>query len=417
VRSRPAPDPVTDRPSWVDVQPGDVLVGKYRVERILSAGGLGVVVAANDLAKNAKVALKFFLPDPLARPDAAKRFLREAHAATRIESEHVARIIDAGTLPNGFPFTVTEYLEGGDLAAWLRERGPLTTELAVDFVLQTCVALADALRIGMGHRHLKPAKLFCVRRPDGQLHIKVLDFGMSALAQEAPAGRAIRPGTPRASLSYMAPEQLLSAPAVDARTDIWALGVVLWELVTGRAPFGAPTLTELTIKVTTEPVGSMRSLRPDVPERLDAVVATCLQKTRDRRFASVADLASALLPLAPDRAKALVDHVIEVTKLAIPSASASQPPPDARTVAEARYRAAELTSRRSHRSGVLRRRWTLAVVLALGALGLIAFATTRGRREPTDMAASSPSESAPSSLDGAPFPDASVSRASTTTPP
>jgi predicted Ser/Thr protein kinase len=173
------------------IREGDILAGKYRVERILGAGGMGVVVAAYHIQLDEKVALKFLLPEALDNREAVARFAREARAAVKIKSEHVARIIDVGTLPNGAPFMVMEYLDGGDLGAWLKQRGALPIEQAVEFVLQACVAVADAHALGIVHRDLKPANLFCVRRSDGQLAIKVPNRFADSAITNAPKTRYV----------------------------------------------------------------------------------------------------------------------------------------------------------------------------------------------------------------------------------
>ena len=160
---------------------GDVIAGKYRVERILGAGGMGVVVAAHHLVLDERVALKFLLPYASVNRDSVARFVREARAAAKIKNDHVARVSDVGELPNGSPYMVMEYLEGIDLAGWLARSGPLPIPEAVDFVLQACEALAEAHTLGIVHRDLKPANLFCIQRADGQFWIKVLDFGISKI--------------------------------------------------------------------------------------------------------------------------------------------------------------------------------------------------------------------------------------------
>jgi serine/threonine-protein kinase len=176
--------------SAAGVREGDVLAGQYRVERVLGIGGMGVVVAAHHIQLDEKVALKFLLPDALGNSEAVSRFAREARAAVKIKSEHVARVMNVGTLPNGAPYMVMEYLDGGDLAAWLRERGALSVEQAVEFVLQACEAIAEAHALGIVHRDLKPANLFCIRRADGRLSIKVLDFGISKMSQFGGSGQS-----------------------------------------------------------------------------------------------------------------------------------------------------------------------------------------------------------------------------------
>jgi serine/threonine-protein kinase len=293
------------------VRQGDILAGKYRVERVLGAGGMGVVVAAHHIQLDEKVALKFLRPEALDNPEAVARFAREARAAVKIKSEHVARVSDVGTLPNGSPYMVMEYLEGGDLAAWIKQRGALPVELAVEFVLQACVAVADAHALGIVHRDLKPANLFCVRRSDGQLTIKVLDFGISKMNDAtglAPAS-VTRTSALMGSPLYMSPEQMRSSRDVDALTDIWALGIILFELLTGRPAFLGESVTELAIKVAGEPAPSIQSLRADVPPALGAAIARCLEKDRRRRFPNVAELAVALLPFGPKRARASVERI------------------------------------------------------------------------------------------------------------
>jgi eukaryotic-like serine/threonine-protein kinase len=304
---------------------------------------MGVVVAAHHMQLDEKVALKFLLPEALGDAEAVARFAREARNAVKIKSEHVARVTDVGTLPNGAPYMVMEYLDGGDLAAWVKQRGALPIEQAIEFVLQACVALAEAHALGIVHRDLKPANLFCIRRADGQLSIKVLDFGISKLTDRiGPISGTLtaqrmaftKTSALMGSPFYMSPEQMRSAKDVDAQTDIWALGVILFELVTGRPPFQAESVTELAIKVDREPTPAIRSLCPDVPNGLDAIVFKCLEKDRHRRYLNVAELALALLPLAPKRAKASVERISGIIQAAGLSASALAVPPSPQVVDE-----------------------------------------------------------------------------------
>src|SRR5580704_2008082 len=201
------------------VHRGEVLAGKYRVDRVLGEGGMGVVVAAHHLQLDQKVALKFLLPDALENSDSVARFRREAQAAVKIKSEHVARVTDVGELENGAPYIVMEYLEGSDLADWLREHGPLPIEQAVDFVLQACEALAEAHVLGIVHRDLKPANLFCLQKPDGSVCIKVLDFGISKVLTPGAASSSEMTRTTAflGSPLYMSPEQLQMSKGVDTR--------------------------------------------------------------------------------------------------------------------------------------------------------------------------------------------------------
>jgi serine/threonine-protein kinase len=276
---------------------------------------MGVVVAAHHLQLDERVALKFLRPEALESPEAVARFIREARAAVKIKSEHVARVVDVGQLETGAPYMVMEYLEGGDLSAWIAQRGALPIEQAVEFVLQACDAIAEAHAIGIIHRDLKPANLFCVRRTDGLLAVKVLDFGISKITGTGASGRDMGMTRTQALMGspyYMSPEQMQSSKGVDPRADIWALGVILFELVTGRVPFDGEAIPELVLHIVSAPTPSLRALRPDAPAGLDAVVQRCLEKDRDRRFASVAELAHGLAAFAPRRAVATVERISRV---------------------------------------------------------------------------------------------------------
>ena len=281
------------------VREGDLLAGKYRVDRVIGSGGMGVVVAARHLGLDTKVAIKMLRPEMLNQEEVVARFGREAKAAARITNEHVARVFDVGTLDNGTPYLVMEFLDGTDLHQWVHTHGPLPIPLGVDFVLQACEAIAEAHELGIVHRDLKPANLFCVRRADGSPFVKVLDFGISKLgtgpADSASQGAITRTAAAMGTPFYMSPEQMESAKEVDSRADLWALGVILYELLTGTVPFGG-SLPEVCIKVATQPAPPIRRVRADVPGALEAVILKCMEKDRRKRFASVADLVRALAP-------------------------------------------------------------------------------------------------------------------------
>ncbi len=313
------------------VREGEILAGKYRVDRVLGIGGMGVVVAAHHLELDEKVALKFLLPETLSNAEAVARFAREARAAVKIKSEHVARVSDVGKLESGAPYMVMEYLEGSDLAGWLTEKGALPIEQAVEFTLQASEAIAEAHSLGIVHRDLKPANLFVIRRPDGGLAIKVLDFGiskMTSLGGSSGEGSMTKTSTMMGSPIYMSPEQIQSSKDVDARGDIWALGVILYELVTGSAPFGGEHMAELIYRIISAQPPRMQAYRADVPEAFERVVLHCLEKDRTRRFQSVAELAHALLPFAPQRALRSVERISGVMTgrhAAQPSSAVLQP--------------------------------------------------------------------------------------------
>jgi hypothetical protein len=278
------------------VQPGDVLLGKYRVEHVLGQGGMGLVLAARHLDLGELFAIKLLLPEALGDPDAADRFLREARAAARLKGEHVVRVQDVGRLPSGAPYMVMEHLMGSNLKELIRTRGPLPVDQAVTYVLEACDAIAEAHALGIVHRDLKPANLFLLQRPNGTHCVKVLDFGISK--QQAPGGVELtKSGMLLGSPLYMSPEQMLRTKSVDARSDLWALGVVLYELATGALPFQAETVTEIIALVLQEEPSPPSQVRPGLPAALDAVVMRCLQKRPDQRFQSIAELMAALRPL------------------------------------------------------------------------------------------------------------------------
>jgi hypothetical protein len=307
----PAPGVDGKGPVTAPVAAGDVLGGKFEVERVLGAGGMGVVVAARHMQLEQRVALKFLLPAACEVPGAVSRFLREGKAAARITSEHVAKVVDTGVLDGGAPYLVMEYLEGQDLGAVAKQRGKIAPTDAVEYVLQACEAIVEAHALGIVHRDLKPANLFLSRRKDGSPLVKVLDFGISKVeggSRPDLTSATTLMGSPR----YMSPEQMLSAKDVDARTDVWALGVILFELVTGRPVWEADTVQGLCALITSEPAPKLRTLVPDVPAVLEDVVMRCLAKKRDDRLASVAELALALEPIAPASAKTSIERVLRV---------------------------------------------------------------------------------------------------------
>jgi eukaryotic-like serine/threonine-protein kinase len=312
----------------VGVREGDILAGKYRIDKILGEGGMGVVVAAHHIHLDEKVAIKFLLPEALRNAEAVARFAREARAAVKIKSEHVARVSDVGTLETGAPYMIMEFLEGWDLSALVHRTGPLPVEQAVEFVLQACEALADAHGLGIVHRDLKPANLFCIRQSDGMLSIKVLDFGISKMTGPGATGPDMAMTKTTAVMGsplYMSPEQMQSARNVDARTDIWAIGVILYELLTGKVPFTGDSLPELCVTILQSPPVSITKRRPDVPAGLEQVILKCLEKDRNNRYANVAELAIALADFGPSRSRASVVKISRVIQNAGLSASGSAP--------------------------------------------------------------------------------------------
>jgi cytochrome c peroxidase len=291
------------------VKEGDLLAGKYRVERVLGSGGMGIVVAARHEQLDQTVAIKFVRDEALGDEEAVARFLREARAAVKLRSEHAAKVLDVGTLESGAPYMVMEFLEGSDLAAVLSERGTLSAELAAEYIVQACEAVAEAHAAGIVHRDLKPQNLFLARTVGGGARVKVLDFGVSKTISKSSIGAGLtQTRSMLGSPLYMSPEQMRSSRDVDARSDVWAFGVVLFQLLTGRWPFEAEAMPELVLKVVTEPPQSLAALRPDLPKSMLEVVDRCLKKDPAERFANAAELAMALEPLAPPESRVTVER-------------------------------------------------------------------------------------------------------------
>lgn len=271
-----------------------VVVGRYRIDRLLGAGGMGVVVAGEDLKAGGRVAIKFLLREELQLPDGRERFVREARALLRVASEHVVRVLDVGNLANGAPFIVMEHLAGEDLRAWLRVCGCCDADTAIDLMAQACDAVASAHACGVVHRDLKPANMFLARREDGSEVLKVLDFGVSKF--QGARGELTLTGadTVIGSAYYMAPEQMQGGRDIDGRADLWSLGAILYELLAGQRPFEGATMAELCTAVLLTPHVPLAERRHGLSASLCAVVDRCLSKDRAGRFASARELQAAL---------------------------------------------------------------------------------------------------------------------------
>jgi len=275
--------------------PGDTLLGKYRIERVLGQGGMGVVVAARHLELGELYAIKVMLPHMLDDQDAVERFLREARAAARLKGDHATRVHDVGHAEDGTLLMVMEHLEGTDLKRCLAERGRLPANEAITYVLQACEAIAEAHEIGIVHRDLKPANLFLARkRKSTTPQLKVLDFGIAKEMKPEPGQDLTKTGAMLGSPLYTSPEQMIHSRNVDTRTDIWSLGVAIYELVTGTVPFEGETFTQVVHSVLNLTPKSIREHVPDLSRALDVVILRCLAKSPEMRYPTVDALAEAL---------------------------------------------------------------------------------------------------------------------------
>jgi serine/threonine-protein kinase len=355
--------------------PGSLFAGKYRVEKVLGQGGMGMVLAARHLGLDEPVAIKVLLPAMMEVSGMVERFTREARASAKIKNDHVVRVTDVDALPSGVPYMVMERLDGSDLSDLLKSVGPLPIADAVRHLLETCSAIGEAHLMGIVHRDLKPANLFLARRRDGTTAIKVLDFGISKAMQSLGEQTVTVAGTVLGSPSYMSPEQIAAARDLDGRTDIWSLGVILYQLVTGKVPFPAEGLTQLCALVLQTAPRRPSELRPELPLGLEAVILRCLEKDRVNRYSTAGELSAALLPFAGSMPMQLdVSLSIQTTTAfprgslpSLPALSDSAPSVPLPSMSETAQGASVVTLQRTRERSSA---WIVGLVAAIGLLGL-----------------------------------------------
>jgi serine/threonine-protein kinase len=377
------PAQITPPPSATSTfENGSVIAGKYRIQRQIAEGGNGIVVEAMHLALRQPVAIKYLKPGPRASSDIVERFEREGRLAAQLTSEHVVRVHDVGELGDGSPFMVMELLKGRDLGKVLVESGPLPIPRAVDYVLQTCDALAQAHALDIVHRDIKPENLILAERASNTPIVKVIDFGISKAAPGRDrdghwvreTSRNDRLGTP----IYMSPEQLRSSSEVDARTDIWSLGVMLHEFLTQALPFNGDDLPQLCTNILLLSPMRLRDMRPGAPPELEAIILKCLEKSPDQRFRNVAELAQELAPFGPPGSQERAARIKDVLRVAGMSIRPAAPRPgslDAVAIRDLVAPSLERTEwRRPRRRGIA---IFVGAVLATGALAaLLSFRRT-----------------------------------------
>lgn len=318
------------RTDFFEINEGDVLCGRYRADRLIDRSETGMVVAATDVLRGEGVAIKMIeprVPEPEEVELLAARLRREAHVLAQLTSPHVVRVFDVQKHGN-MVCLVMELLHGANLGQLMRKREPMPIQEAVGIVLQACDALAEAHSIGVVHRDIKPQNLFLAQRPDGSSTLKVLDFGVSK--QHGGMGLTAT-GAALGSPLYTAVEQFRDASRVDARADIWSLGLVLYFLLCRRNAFDADNPVALMLKIATAPPAPLRERRPDVPPDLEAVILQCVEKDRERRFGNVAALARALVPFGPPWSASFLPAIeARISRRSLPSlppASIVPPPP------------------------------------------------------------------------------------------
>lgn len=357
--------------------PGTILAGRYRVVRTLGQGGMGTVLEVVHAELGERYALKLLNGESSTDAESLARFANEARVAARLRSEHLVRVTDMGQLPTGEPFLVMDYLEGMDLEHVV-SRGPAPIPTAITWVLQACAGLALLHAEGFVHRDIKPSNLFLARERDGRHLVKVLDFGLAKVTGPGAArltSTRANFGTP----AFMAPEQVMSAKNVDARCDQHAIGLVLFELLTGRSAFEGETVGAITVAIATQPAPRVSRFRPDVPPAIDDAVARALAKHPNERFSTLAGLARAIAPFGDAHARALLEMIERTLGPPPPDAvvvAQSASPVDSRRVARGADITAGPTSRRATEERARSTLWFVAgaAVVGIGAgLGLTLF--------------------------------------------
>jgi eukaryotic-like serine/threonine-protein kinase len=275
---------------------GDIVAERYRIGPVIGAGGMGIVYKAQHIELGTPVAIKVIRPDIAQNSSLWRRFAREARALAALHNKHVVRVHDAGTLPSGLRYLVMELLDGTDLRRLLGDQGTMPVPTAVDHVLQVCSALGDAHRLHIIHRDIKPENIFLARYRACEPIIKLLDFGVARFLDDA--GQLTVPGRGVGSPRYLSPEQLQNPGSADQRSDIWGVGLLLYELISGLSPFYEMNTAQVCLTIVQGPIPSIAARCPSLPPALTAAIMRCLELDPARRFQSADELSAALEPFS-----------------------------------------------------------------------------------------------------------------------
>jgi len=272
--------------------------GKYRIVRFLAEGGMGAVFEAQHLVVKRRFAVKFLRADLAQRRDALQRFKREAEVTGGLEGENIAAAVDFGIADDGAPYIVMQYLDGVDLGRLLAKEGPLPIARAAELMVQACRGMQEAHAAGVVHRDLKPQNLFVCRRGDGSDLLKIVDFGVAKLLLDDPTSQVTRTGSMVGTPSYMSPEQARGETAIDARADVHALGVILYELLSGRKPYPGNSFNAVIHQIATQRPLPLECQGREFPPELVAVVERALASDPAARQQSTGQLGLELAPFA-----------------------------------------------------------------------------------------------------------------------
>lgn len=372
---------------------GDVIAERYMLVRELGRGGMGCVFEAFDQRLKRPVALKFLNHKSLEDSKQVSRFQREALAAGRIRHGSICDVRDLGEIDEGTPFIVMELLEGISLEQLFREETRLDVARAGRLVLQTLSGLWAAHQAGIVHRDLKPGNLFVTRDVEGLERIKILDFGLSKFLSESVGERLTHSGIVMGTPLFMSPEQAGGSADIDHRTDIWSVGVVLYEILTGKTPFDGQNYNEILVKIIMEAPASPKIRAPNISDEIEAVVFKALTKNREERYQSALEFGMALTealendglqpwssqppltdslctpdePLVPDHQDDATDSPDEAIEQVAPIV-AEEP---GTTVRESALDAPVASSETEARARMVSRRSLGALILGLGVLGAV----------------------------------------------